>query len=278
MLGLIAEGRTLLLLDLSTPAALRAAELREGQWLQLVVAFLERMFNEADCAHRYVKFASRVFCSLSFEQQVQYFQLRVQDCLRELESDFKQLAAPGGRAVPRSKSSRLTSQWTTALRSGAGSTALGVVVITVLLATAFKTSGTDGSPKVPANGTVQEKLQYLGGTGWIVIGNYDMPTFRWTWGPLAMPNLPKGEGERDFAWVGDTIVLKADRRVVILGWSANQKEHRLDPPEVEAEQINRRDFTPVTLGAATALKAAEVHLTAPAGHGSVWVRVVLPNQ
>ena len=89
--ALIAEGRVLLALQIESAEALRSAEKREREWIAYAIGFFKQMFENDLHARQYIKFQSRVFGSLSFQQRLSYFEYRVQECIDQLESDLRRL-------------------------------------------------------------------------------------------------------------------------------------------------------------------------------------------
>jgi hypothetical protein len=275
ILGLIAEGRALLSLQITSRTALRAAEHRERQWIQFIIAIFRRMFDHDTYARNYVKFQARVVGPLSFEQEVAYFESRVRECLMQLESDFGQLhvfpdAVGAQESDERSGRSGINYPGTRR-RSGVVGFA-AALAITVVLAIYF------AFPWVQRNLTtrsVEQQLQSINGTGWILLGDYDMAQYRWTSGPYFEVNRLAAEHARNFPWVGDTIQLRSRTRVAVSNWSKESSKKQLVPPSTTAGRVREEDFTPVTLRSGSIIRVADVHWGDANDHpAAVWVRIV----
>ena len=123
---------------------------------------------------------------------------------------------------------------------------------------------------------VKQAFQQIGGTGWVLLGNYDSDKSQWTYGPFFDYLQSNRANRSDLPPIGASIRLTALRHVVILDWRTKKWERRLDRPGLDKAMIAEADdFTPATLGAGALLDIGDVS----AGHfpgrqDVVWARVI----
>jgi hypothetical protein len=123
---------------------------------------------------------------------------------------------------------------------------------------------------------VKKTFQQIGGTGWILLGNYDSDKGEWTFGPFFDPVHARHDVRNGLPAIGDTIKVTATRHVVILDWHTRKLERRFDRPGLDKGVIGEaEDYTPSMLGAGALVDIGDVS----AGHfpgrqDVVWARVI----
>jgi hypothetical protein len=123
---------------------------------------------------------------------------------------------------------------------------------------------------------VKKAFQQIGGTGWILLGNYDFDQGKWTFGPFFDFVHANHDTQNGLPAIGDTIRLTATRHVVILDWHTEKWERRLDKPGLDKGVISgEEDFTPSILRTGALLDVGEVSAGhSPGRQDVVWVRVI----
>jgi hypothetical protein len=123
---------------------------------------------------------------------------------------------------------------------------------------------------------VKKAFQEIGGTGWILLGNYDFEKSKWTFGRFFDFVHANHDLQNDYPAIGDTIRLTATRHVIILDWKTEKWQRRLQRPGLDKGTIGEdEDYTPSTLGAGALVDIGDVS----AGHfpgrqDVVWGRVI----
>ncbi len=335
--ALIAEGRVLLTLQIESVEALRSVEEREREWVAYAIGFFKQMFENDLHARQYLKFQSRVFGPLSFQQQLDYFEHRVQECIDQLEFDLlhlqftpeseltsKHLTAPKDSNTERTIPAPAKIKFLLAF--GIAALALLILIENVDLHTlnferrapafflallfsalAWRSFGLLriramqpvrrasavgafalifffdplGRWLSPSSRLAQyylaEDLDSIGGTGWVLVGSYDMANYRWNSGPFYQLERLGGDSNHAFPWVGDTIRLTIARRLVILDWQLTKDKRHLDSP-LERTQIRVGDFTSTKLASGTIVEVADVQWSHSRENSvAVWARITAPQ-
>jgi hypothetical protein len=121
-----------------------------------------------------------------------------------------------------------------------------------------------------------EDFKLIGGTGWILIGNYNFNKNQWSWGPFFEFERSVHTNPNEIPKIGETIRLKVTRHVIILDWSTRKRERRLEPPGINKGMITEsEDYTPLTLGPGAVIDVADIsagHF--PSRQDVVWARVI----
>jgi hypothetical protein len=141
----------------------------------------------------------------------------------------------------------------------------------------FVTIGTASSPQGAVDEpAVKKAFQEIGGTGWILLGNYDFAKNQWTFGPFFDFVHANRDIQNGFPAIGDTIRVTATRHLIILDWHTEKWKRRLQRPGLDKGTIGEdEDYTPSTLGAGALVDIGDVS----AGHfpgrqDVVWARVI----
>jgi hypothetical protein len=157
-----------------------------------------------------------------------------------------------------------------------------ILVLTFLIAALGIGAWIYVSVKTPSyHGAVEESevkqtFESIGGTGWILLGNYDYDNHKWTFGPFFTFVHGDHPASNELPKIGDGLRVTAERHVVILDWSSSKEQRRLEAPGINKAVISgAEDFTPVILGAGALVDVGEVS----AGHFNgrqdvVWARVI----
>jgi len=136
----------------------------------------------------------------------------------------------------------------------------------------FETIGTAPQQGAVDEAAVKKAFQDIGGTGWILLGNYDSEKSQW--GKVRYIDFVHANHDA-FPEIGDTLRLTATRHVVILDWQTTKLERLLDRPGLDKGVLDEGDYTPSILGAGALVDVGDVS----AGHfpgrqDVVWARVI----
>lgn len=140
----------------------------------------------------------------------------------------------------------------------------------------FVTIGTGSLYGAVDEPAVKKAFQEIGGTGWILLGNYDFDKSQWTFGPFFDFVHANHDIQNRYPAIGDTIKVTAPRHVVILDWHTTKGKRRMERPGLDKDPIGEdEDYTPSRLGAGALVDVGDVS----AGHhlgrqDVVWARVI----